>query len=45
MNDETSITLQKAITFSVRAENLGIQPEHYSRIWREKKEIFPEIIP
>jgi len=24
---------------------LGIQPEHYSRIWREKKEIFPEVIP
>lgn len=45
MNDETSITLQKAITFSVRAENLGIQPEHYARVWREKKEIFPDIIP
>ena len=45
MNDEVSITLQKAITFSVRAENLGIQPEHYARVWREKKEIFPDIIP
>lgn len=45
MNDETSITLQKAITFSVRSENLGIQPEHYTRVWREKKEIYPEIIP
>jgi len=45
MNDEVSITLQKAITFSVRAENLGIQPEHYARVWREKKEIFPEVIP
>jgi hypothetical protein len=45
MNDETSITLQKAITFSVRAENLGIQPEYYARVWREKKEIFPDIIP
>jgi hypothetical protein len=45
MNDETSITLQKAITFSVRAENLGIQPEHYARVWREKKEIFPDVIP
>ena len=45
MNEEVSITLQKAITFSVRAENLGIQPEHYARIWREKKEIFPEVIP
>jgi hypothetical protein len=45
MNDETSITLQKAITFSVRAENLGIQPEYYARVWREKKEIFPDVIP
>jgi hypothetical protein len=45
MNEESSVMLQKSITFSVRAENLGIQPEHYSRVWREKKEIFPEIIP
>jgi hypothetical protein len=45
MQEETSIVLQKGITFSVKAETLGIMPEEYSRVYREKKEVFPEIIP
>lgn len=45
MQEETSIVLQKAIMFSVKSETLGIQPEEYSRVFREKKEVFPDIIP
>ena len=43
MQDENSITLQRAVTFSIRSQALGIQPEIYARIWREKREIFPEV--
>lgn len=45
MNEEISLVLQRSVTFSVRAETLGIRAEEYSRIWRDKREIFPEIIP
>lgn len=43
MQDENSITLQRAVTFTIRSQALGIQPEIYARIWREKREIFPEV--
>lgn len=45
MQDETSLVLQKGITFSASTASLGIQPEEYTRVWREKREIFPEIVP
>ena len=45
LQEETSIVLQKGVTFSVKAETLGIMPEEYSRVYREKREVFPEIIP
>lgn len=45
MNDESSIVLQRSITFSVRSESLGLEPESWSRVWREKKDIFTEVIP
>lgn len=45
MHDESSLVLQKAITFSATASGLGIQPEEYTRVWRDKKEIFPDVVP
>lgn len=45
MHDESSLALQRSITFSVKAESLDLKPEEYSRIWREKKDIFEGIIP
>lgn len=45
MNAEDSVKLEKSITFSLTQKMLDIQPEVYTRIWRDKKEIFPEIIP
>lgn len=45
MQDETSVTLQKAVTFSASASSLGIRPEEYTRVWRDKKELWNEIIP
>src|SRR5690606_12903526 len=38
MQDESSIALQRSITFSVKAETLGLKPEEYSRVWREHKD-------
>lgn len=42
---EQSVILQRAMNFMISAKTLGISPEEFSRVWREKKEIFPEVIP
>jgi hypothetical protein len=45
MMDEKSVVAQKAVMFSIKSESLGIDPETYTRIFREKREVFPEIRP
>lgn len=45
MAGESSLVLQQSITFSVRADTLGISIEEVARVFREKGEVFNEIIP
>jgi len=41
LKEESSIRAQRAVTFSVKAQNMGISPEEVARVFREKKEVFP----
>lgn len=45
LKEESSIRAQRAVTFSVKAQNMGISPEEVARVFREKKEVFAHVIP
>jgi len=45
MQDEQSLALQRSLTFIVSSQSLGIRPEEYTREWRNRKDIFSDIVP
>lgn len=45
MNEEKSVELARGITFSVKAESLGLSPEETAKVWRATGKIFEDVIP
>lgn len=45
LQGEKSKSVEEAVLFSIRMDNLGIRPEEYTRFYRDNKYLFPEIIP